>query len=77
MELLKDVASYSIGATGGFPNEQYRTTGSVGAASCVISTDISSDVTMLHQFLFGDISDYTPSSQVEAISGEVHSRTGR
>ncbi|MBO5241096.1 MAG: LCP family protein [Lachnospiraceae bacterium] len=77
MDLLKDVASYSIGATGGFPNEQYRTTGSVGAASCVISTDISSDVTMLHQFLFGDISDYTPSSQVEAISGEVHSRTGR
>lgn len=77
MDLLKDVASYSIGATGGFPNEQYRTTGSVGAASCVISTDISSDVVMLHQFLFGDTSDYTPSSQVETISGEVHSRTGR
>ena len=77
MELLKDVANYSIGATGGFPNEQYRTTGNVGAASCVISTDISSDVVALHQFLFGDTSDYTPSSQVETISGEVHGRTGR
>lgn len=77
MDLLKDVASYSIGATGGFPNEQYRTTGSVGAASCVISTDITSDVVDLHRFLFGDTSDYAPSSQVETISSEVHSRTGR
>ncbi len=77
MELLADVASYSIGSTGGFPNEQYRTTGSVGAASCVISTDITQDVVMLHQFLFGDTTGYTPSSQVETISSQVHSRTGR
>ena len=77
MDLLSDVASYSIGSTGGFPNEQYRTTGSVGAASCVISTDITQDVVMLHQFLFGDTSGYTPSSQVETISSQVHSRTGR
>lgn len=77
MELLGDVASYSIGETGGFPTEQYRTTGNVGAASCVISTDISADVTQLHQFLFGSTEGYTPSSQVEAISSQVHSRTGR
>ena len=77
MELLSDVASYSIGATGGFPNEQYRTTGSVGAASCVISTDLKEDVVALHQFMFGDTTGYTPSSQVETISSQVHSRTGR
>lgn len=77
MDLLADVASYSIGATGGFPNEQYRTTGSVGAASCVITTNLTEDVVQLHQFLFGDTTGYTPSSQVETISGQVHSRTGR
>ena len=77
MELLSDVASYSIGATGGFPNEQYRTTGSVGPASCVISTNIKEDVVQLHQFMFGSTEGYTPSSQVETISNQVHSRTGR
>lgn len=77
MELLGDVANYSIGATGGFPNEQYRTTGSVGPASCVISTNVSEDVVELHKFLFGDTSGYSPSSQVEAISSQVHNRTGR
>lgn len=77
MDLLADVASYSIGETGGFPNEQYRTTGSVGAASCVISTNITEDVVQLHQFMFGSTEGYTPSSQVEEISAQVHSRTGR
>ncbi len=77
LDLLADVASYSIGATGGFPAEQNRVTGSVGGASCVISTDIPADVTGLHQFLFGDVSGYTPSSQVQTISQQVHSRTGR
>jgi len=77
MGLLSDVASYSIGATGGFPNEQYRTTGSVGAASCVISTDVKEDVVQLHRFLFNSTEGYTPSSQVETISSQVHSRTGR
>ncbi len=77
MDLLADVANYSIGATGGFPNEQYRTTGSVGAASCVISTNVTEDVVELHKFLFGGTDGYSPSSQVEAIAGQVHSRTGR
>ncbi|MBE5880966.1 MAG: LytR family transcriptional regulator [Lachnospiraceae bacterium] len=77
MDLLADVASYSIGATGGFPNEQYRTTGSVGAASCVISTNVTEDVKQLHQFLFGSTEGYAPSSQVETIAAQVKNRTGR
>ncbi len=77
MELLGDVANYSIGATGGFPNEQYRTTGNVGPASCVISTNISEDVVELHKFLFGSTEGYSPSSQVDAISAQVQNRTGR
>ncbi len=77
MDLLADVASYSIGETGGFPTEQYRTTGSVGAASCVISTNVAEDVNELHKFLFGDVGSYVPSSQVQTISDQVKSRTGR
>ncbi len=77
MDLLADVASYSIGETGGFPTEQYRTTGSVGSASCVMSTDVKSDVTELHKFLFENTSDYAPSTQVETIAAEIHRRTGR
>lgn len=77
LDLLADVASYSIGATGGFPSEQNRVTGSVGGASCVIGTDIPADVLGLHQFFFGDVAGYTPSSQVETISQQVRSRTGR
>ena len=77
MDLLSDVASYSIGETGGFPAEQYRATGNVGAASCVMSTDMTSDVLYLHQFLFGDVGDYQPSSEVRSIADTVHTRTGK
>ena len=77
LDLLSDVASYSIGATGGFPAEQYRQTGTIGGASCVFTTSLTDDVVGLHQFMFGDTAGYTPSSQVETISGQLHSRTGR
>jgi LCP family protein required for cell wall assembly len=77
MDLLGDVSSYTIGETGGFPAEQYRTTGYVGAASCVMSTDLTADVLYLHQFLFGDVGDYEPSSEVRAIAEKVHSDTGK
>ena len=76
-ELLTDVASYTIGETGGFPAEQYRTTGDVHGASCVMSTDLTSDVLYLHQFLFGDVGDYQPSSEVQSIAARVHSDTGK
>jgi hypothetical protein len=77
MDLLGDVTSYTIGETGGFPAEQYRTTGYVGAASCVMSTDLTADVLYLHQFLFGDVGDYEPSSEVRTIAAKVHSDTGK
>lgn len=76
-ELLTDVASYSIGETGGFPAEQYRATGDVHGASCVMSTDLTADVLNLHQFLFGDVGDYQPSSEVQSIAAKVHSDTGK
>lgn len=77
MDLLADVASYSIGETGGFPNEQYRVTGSVGGASCVMSTDLTEDVRALHQFLFEGATEYEPSNEVKSIADRVHSDTGK
>lgn len=78
LELLKDVASYSIGETGGFPAEEYRATGTVGAkGSCVMTTNMVDDVLKLHQFLFGDVGTYTPSSQVESIGAKIKSDTGK
>lgn len=77
LALLGDVANYSIGETGGFPNEQYRATGNVGAASCVMSTDFTEDVKALHQFMFENAADYEPSNEVKSIADRVHSDTGK
>ena len=76
VDLLKDVNHYSIAATDGFPNEQYRTTGMVHGGSTVMSTDMLSDVKLLHEFLFDSVGDYTPSSQVQTIAAKVHADTG-
>ncbi|MCR5282011.1 MAG: LCP family protein [Lachnospiraceae bacterium] len=76
LELLKDVNHYSIAATDGYPNEQFRATGMVHGGSSVMSKDTISDVKLLHEFLFGDVEGYTPSSQVQTISARVHSDTG-
>ena len=76
LELLKDVNNYNIAETNGFPNEQYRTTGLVHGGSTVMSTDMISDVKLLHEFLFEDITDYTPSSQVQTVAAKVHADTG-
>lgn len=77
LELLKDVNSYSIGETGGFPAEQYRVTGDVRGQSCVMTTNMTEDVLYLHQFLFGDVGDYRPSSEVETIGARIHTDTGK
>ena len=76
LELLKDVSKYSIAATDGFPNEAYRTTGMVKGGSSVMSTDMISDVKLLHEFLFKDTGDYYPSAQVQTIAAKVHADTG-
>lgn len=77
LDLLKDVNSYSIGETGGFPAEQYRVTGDVRGQSCVMTTNMTDDVLYLHQFLFGDVGDYRPSREVETIGARIHTDTGK
>lgn len=75
--LLGDIASYKIVDTTGFPADQYRSTGVVGAkGDCVIPSDLSSNVSLLHEFLFGD-TGYTPSAEVQNYSAKIHNDTGK
>lgn len=77
LSLLSDIGSYKIVDTTGFPNEQYRATGVVGGkGDCVIPSDLSTNVTLLHEFLFGD-TGYVPSSEVQNYSAKIHSDTGK
>lgn len=77
LSLLSDIGSYKIVDSTGFPNEQYRATGVVGGkGDCVIPSDLSTNVTLLHEFLFGD-TGYVPSSEVQNYSAKIHSDTGK
>ena len=77
LSLLSDIASYKIVDTTGFPTEQYRATGVIGSkGDCVIPADLATNVTLMHEFLFGDTS-YTPSAEVQSYSAKIHSDTGK
>lgn len=76
LELLKDIASYEIGETTGFPFEGYiKPNGRVGSASVVVPVDLEKNVSLLHEFLFDD-SDYEPSETVKKCSKKIASDTG-
>ena len=78
LELLKDVASYEIVETSGFPVGEYRSTGvfSQRIGDCVIPADLETNVVVLHEFLFGDIGDYEPSEAVQEYGDKIRSDTG-
>lgn len=60
LSVLKDLASYKVVATDGFPFETNRVTGKVGkAGSCVIPTSLEDNVVLLHKFFF-EQEEYTP-----------------
>lgn len=74
LALAAKIFRYDIGETAGFPFEKTaRTYDKVG--SVVIPCDLSSNVTKLHSFLFGE-TDYVPSDTVMANSAEIINRTG-
>lgn len=76
LDLLKDIASYDIGETTGFPFEGYIVpNGRVGSASVVVPVDLDKNVTLLHEFLF-DEADYVPSETVKKCSKKIASDTG-
>lgn len=76
LELLKDITSYNIGETSGFPfDDHIKPNGRVGSASVVVPVDLEKNVILLHQFLFGD-EDYVPSETVKKCSRKIASDTG-
>ncbi len=75
VDLLSDINKYYISETAGFPTEQYRTTGTIGAkGSCVVPVDLEQNVKWLHEFLFDD-ADYEPSDTVKECSVKITSDT--
>ena len=59
----------------GFPQENLRTTGNIGAKkSCVIPLDLEANVVWLHQFLFGD-EDYSVTESVKEYGRQIEEDT--
>lgn len=77
LDLLADIGSYKIADTSGFPVAEYRTTGVIGSkGDCVIPVDLETNVMILHEYLFGDVGDYTPSAAVESYGDVIRRDTG-
>ncbi len=74
ISLAADVFKYDLGDTTGFPFEKvthiYQKEGDV-----VIPCDLATNVTKLHEFLFG-ASDYVPSETVQSNSNDIINKTG-
>lgn len=77
LDLLKDIGSYEIVDTSGFPVAEYRTTKDVkGAGNSVIPVDLETNVLLMHEFLFDDVGDYKPSQAVQNYSEKIRTDTG-
>lgn len=72
IDLAKDVKSYSLAATAGFPTK-LTTYNLVG--SCVVPLSLKTNVSELHKFLFEN-EEYEPSDVVESISETITKLTG-
>ena len=76
-DLLSNITKYNIVDEGGFPAEDMRTTGTIGAdGSCVVPLDLVDNVVWLHSFLFGD-DEYHPSGTVQNYSVKIKSDTSK
>lgn len=71
--LAKDIASYNLSDTTGFPFD--KQTADVDAGDCVIPVNLAQNVKQLHEFLFSN-EEYEPSDVVQGISDEIAYRTG-
>lgn len=74
LPLAKDIGKYHIGETAGFPFS--RQTKKIGKMDCVVPTTLESNVVLLHQFLYGEETSYSPSSSVRKISAHISEETG-
>lgn len=73
LNLAKDIASYNLTDTTGFPFD--KQTADVDAGDCVIPVNLAQNVKQLHEFLFAN-EEYEPSDVVQGISDEIAYRTG-
>lgn len=68
------ISKYHISDTTGFPSA--RADANMGKkGACVVPATLTKNVTLLHQFLFGDEA-YTPTSTVNTISAKISNDTG-
>lgn len=74
LPLVKDIKKFHIGETAGFPFS--RQTMRVDKRDCVVPTTLESNVILLHQFLYGAETSYSPSSAVKKISSHISEKTG-
>ena len=75
VDMLGDVGTYYISETSGFPQEDMRTTGTIGSkGSCVIPLSLEENVKWLHKFLF-NADDYEPSETVKKCSEKIYEET--
>lgn len=73
-DLAKDVKSYSIVSTSGFPFEM-TTTNVDGQGDCVVPINLSNNITQLYAYLFG-AENYAPSETVQFTSDYITELTG-
>ncbi len=73
LSYAKDFKKYKLGEMTGFPYNVGTATLS-GVGSSVIPTDLTGDVTKLHQFFFGD-DGYTPSDVVKNIDAGIKKKS--
>ncbi|HOO79566.1 MAG TPA: LCP family protein [Lachnospiraceae bacterium] len=70
-----NVSNYTVVGSEGFPFTDYRATGTIGGkGSCVIPTDLVTNVSMLHEFLFGT-QNYDPTPTVHECSEHIAADT--
>lgn len=77
LAMAANVTSYNITSTGGFPFDEYRSTGKVRSyGSCVVPYSLEDNVIKLHEELYPGI-DYTPSDDVKTYSDIIRSETSQ
>ena len=77
LPMAKNISKYHLGETTGFPAARGEQKIKIGKnnLSCVIPQTLVSNVTSLHNFLYGE-ENYTPSSTVQTISKKIAELTG-
>lgn len=75
LSLVANVSNYEIVGSSGFPFDTNITTGKIGSkGSCVIPMDLSTNVELLHEYLYPEI-EYTPSPEVLEYSEIIEQHT--